>query len=386
MIVPYSTDAPLYHYPITTVSLIVINIVVFFATVSGSIPDADQLVLEFGNGIIPWQWITSMFLHAGIMHLVGNMIFLWSFGLVVEGKVGSLAFLGLYLGLGAAQAAIVQTLMLFSEGGALGASGAIFAVLALVVIFAPVNSFDCFLLILFRAFTFELPILSFGFFYVFWNLIFFAVQGGQMSSEALHLIGFLVGAPVGFFLLTRGYVDCEGYDIISHFQNKEGKRSTIGKAERRRRKKATRQKELAAEPEVTPDQVRELIGSQIDAAIEANNISVAVALEKKLAAAVPGAGWKQEQLGRAVSRLIKQKDYTQAEPLLLEHLERFEKHRFEMQVYLLKIWLKAGRPRHALRFLRAANTAMMSEEQNSQLAKLARVAKKQIADGVLEVE
>lgn len=386
MIVPFSTDAPLYHYPITTVSLIVVNVGVFFATISGSVPNVDTLLLQFGEGIIPWQWVTSMFLHGGIMHLIGNMIFLWSFGLVVEGKVGSLAFLGLYLGLGAAQAAVVQTLMLFSEGGALGASGAIFAVLALVVIFAPVNSFDCFVLFVFRVFTFELPILSFGIFYVFWNLIFFAVQGGQMSSEALHLIGFLVGAPVGFFLLTRGYVDCEGYDIISHFQSKEGKESTVGKAERKRRKKAARQKELAGEPEVTPDQVRQLIGSQIDAAIAAGNIPVAVALEKKLAASVPGAGWQQEQLGRAISLLIKQKDYVQAEPLLLEHVERHEKHRFEMQVYLLKIWLKAGRPRHALRFLRAANTAMMSEEQNSQLAKLARIAKKQVAEGVLEVE
>ncbi|GAB5401942.1 MAG: hypothetical protein Aurels2KO_01730 [Aureliella sp.] len=385
MIVPYSTDAPLYHYPITTVSLIVINCLVFGYELTATREDIEPLILQFGQGWIPWQWVSSMFLHGGPMHLIGNMIFLWAFGLVVEGKVGSLVFAGLYLGLGIAQAAVTQTLMLFAEdGGALGASGAIFAVLALVVVFAPVNSFDCFLLILFRAFTFEMPILAFGFFYFAWNAFFFFVGGATMSSEALHLIGFFLGAPVGLFLVTRGYVDCEGFDIVSHLSNQEGKRSTVGKKHRKARRKAEKSKEQETAP--SAEQIQALISSQIDNAIDEGNVPVAVALEKKLASAVPGAGWKREQLGRAVSLSLKQKDFAQAEPLLLEHVDRFEQHRFEMQVYLLKIWLKGGRPRHALRFIQAANGAMMSDEQNAQLAKLARIAKKQIADGVLEVE
>ncbi len=385
MIVPYSTDAPIYYYPITTATLIVANCLVFAYELTITPEQLEPLILQFGQGWIPWQWVSSMFLHGGPMHLIGNMIFLWSFGLVVEGKVGSLSFAGLYLGLGVAQAAVTQTIMLFAEdGGALGASGAIFAVLALVVIFAPVNSFECFLMIAFRVFTFEMPILAFGFFYFALNAVFFFVGGASMSSEALHLIGFFLGVPVGLFLVIRGYVDCEGFDIISHLTSQEGKRSKVGKKHRRARRKAEKAKDEETAP--SAEQIQTLISSQIDEAIDQSNIAVAVALEKKLAAAVPGAGWKREQLGRAVSLLLKQKDYAQAEPLLIEHIDRFEQHRFEMQIYLLKIWLKGGRPRHALRFIQAANSAMMSEEQNAQLAKLVRIAKKQIADGVLEVK
>ena len=50
-----------------------------------------------GDGIHPLQWLTNIFLHAGFFHLVGNMIFLWTFGFVVEGKLGWLPFTALYL-------------------------------------------------------------------------------------------------------------------------------------------------------------------------------------------------------------------------------------------------------------------------------------------------
>ncbi len=57
------------------------------------------------------------------MHLVGNMFFLWGFGLVVEGKLGWWRFLLLYLTIGAIYSVIIQTSMLgATEGGALGAS------------------------------------------------------------------------------------------------------------------------------------------------------------------------------------------------------------------------------------------------------------------------
>lgn len=65
-----------------------------------------------------------------------------------------------------------------------------------------------------------------------------------MSSEALHLAGFAVGIPVGLYMLTRGYVDCEGFDIISHFQDQKGRDSKVGKKhlESRQRSKVKKQK------------------------------------------------------------------------------------------------------------------------------------------------
>ena len=64
----------------------------------------NQLMLQYGT-FKPWQWITSNFMHAGFMHLLGNMFCLWGFGLVVEGKIGWWRFLLVYLGIGITQCA-----------------------------------------------------------------------------------------------------------------------------------------------------------------------------------------------------------------------------------------------------------------------------------------
>ena len=97
----------------------------------------NQLILQYGT-FKPWQWITSNFMHAGIMHLLGNMFCLWGFGLVVEGKIGWWRFLLVYLGIGITQCGLEQTLMLFAdEGGSLGASAIIYGLMAMCMVWAP---------------------------------------------------------------------------------------------------------------------------------------------------------------------------------------------------------------------------------------------------------
>ena len=106
--------APIYHFPFATIGLIVVNAAAFGTTIAHEHP--EEWMLAFGQGLHPVQWITSAFLHADIMHLVGNMIFLWAFGLVIEGKLGWWRFLIVYLGLAAFESAVVQLCMLGGEG------------------------------------------------------------------------------------------------------------------------------------------------------------------------------------------------------------------------------------------------------------------------------
>ena len=134
MIIPYNTDAPLYHRPVATVGLIAANTLVFLGLLGRE--DIEPWMLSFGNGLHPVEWITSLFLHAGFGHLLGNMLFLWVFGLVIEGKLGWWRFLLVYLGLGAFESAVTQVSMLHETGYALGASGAIFGILAMSLIWA----------------------------------------------------------------------------------------------------------------------------------------------------------------------------------------------------------------------------------------------------------
>jgi membrane associated rhomboid family serine protease len=79
--------------------------------------------------IDPWRMLSSAFLHGGLMHLLGNMIFLGALGLLVEGSLGPLRFTGLYL-LGALGSSAVSLAWRWGEaGGGLGASGAIAALM-----------------------------------------------------------------------------------------------------------------------------------------------------------------------------------------------------------------------------------------------------------------
>jgi membrane associated rhomboid family serine protease len=123
--VPYATDAPIYHWPYATVGLIAVNTVVglliwpvlWFA--EGDDPRLILLglfVLQYGF-FNPVAWITSNYLHADPIHLVGNMVLLWAFGIIVEGKIGWWRFLLLYNAIGFFQCGLEQVLTMgFDEG------------------------------------------------------------------------------------------------------------------------------------------------------------------------------------------------------------------------------------------------------------------------------
>ncbi|MGE3314732.1 MAG: rhomboid family intramembrane serine protease, partial [Planctomycetaceae bacterium] len=112
MLIPLNTDAPVYHYPYATLGLMLINCAVFALTGTGDVENhfTQQLVVHFGEGLRPHEWLTSLFVHFGYLHLIGNMIFLWGFGLVVEGKLGWWKYLLVYLAVGATVSFIAQTL------------------------------------------------------------------------------------------------------------------------------------------------------------------------------------------------------------------------------------------------------------------------------------
>ena len=214
MLVPYSTDAPVYHWPFTTVVLIALNILVFVAEIFAPSP-TDPLWLKFGEGYHPAQWITCNFQHGGIIHLLSNMIFLWLFGLIVEGKLGWYKTLFIYLGIGVLHAAIVQTLMLGSEGQACGASAVIFGFMAICLVWAPENCIQCVFFLFIIPIFFEVRVFVLVAIFLalqVWDLI---NTNMAMSSELLHVILAAIGFPVAIWMLKKGQVDCENWDVFS---------------------------------------------------------------------------------------------------------------------------------------------------------------------------
>ncbi|WP_424974315.1 rhomboid family intramembrane serine protease [Dinoroseobacter sp. S124A] len=135
---PIRDHNPSERTPYVTLALIAINVVIFLSyfPILGDARASTQVFLTWG--LVPAELssgggvaniFTSMFLHGGIMHLLGNMLFLWVFGDNLEDELGHGTFLGFYLlsGMGAGLAQVISAPN--SPIPMVGASGAIAGVL-----------------------------------------------------------------------------------------------------------------------------------------------------------------------------------------------------------------------------------------------------------------
>lgn len=246
LLFPYRTDAPIYHFPYVTIGLIVVNALAFIAMLGSSESRISQYILEYGEGLKPLQWITSNFVHGSILHLVGNMVALWAFGLLVEGKVGPFVFLPMYLGIGFVQCGAEQVIMSSSSsGGSFGASAIIFALMAIALVWSPKNEVSVGGLLLIRPIHFDAPILAFAGVMFLWEIGMVWLVGFTVSTAMLHMSGAIIGLIVGIAFLKLGWVDCEGWDLFAVMAGEEGKRRSTRKRTKRKKKKKITPENLA---------------------------------------------------------------------------------------------------------------------------------------------
>ena len=193
--------------PVVVVWLVLINLVVFVWQFFVS-PDVDQVVYNYGfrpvdfwsNPAAEWPALfTSMFMHGGLLHLLGNLWFLWVFGDNIEDEMGRGRFLIFYLAGGVA-AALTHSLF---DGATnvpmIGASGAISAVLGAYILLHP------------RAIILSLigwiPIPVPAFIYLgYWALIQFVQSAAGVEGVAFwaHIGGFIFGMLFARRFLHQG--------------------------------------------------------------------------------------------------------------------------------------------------------------------------------------
>lgn len=157
--------------------------------------------------------LTSMFMHGGLAHIFGNMLFLWIFGDNLEDRLGHLRYLGFYLvcGVLASLAHVFSTVALSSNASSLlvpslGASGAISGVLGGYVLLFPRNRVN---VILFRFLTTVPAYVALGLWFAFQFISGLGMLGGGAQeggvAYAAHIGGFIAGlALVKFFAIGRG--------------------------------------------------------------------------------------------------------------------------------------------------------------------------------------
>jgi len=200
------------HFPLFSYGFIALNVAIFLFQVNLPPGQLNAFINDYGS--IPAETIegqdlftlfTSMFLHGGWMHLIGNMLFLWVFADNIEATIGNFRFLIFYiLGGLAAHAAHIY----FNWGSpvpTVGASGAIAAVMGAYLVMFPASRVR----MLFFIFTFRIPAFVFLGFWIWqqWMSGTAALQIETAQSQGVawwaHIGGFAFGLVMGIFYRMR---------------------------------------------------------------------------------------------------------------------------------------------------------------------------------------
>ena len=206
-------------YPVVNTIFIVLNILVFLYQFSLG-RQMEAFIYEFGltpvrffaglqnnffGAIIPL--FSSMFLHGGWLHLIGNMWFLYIFGDNVEDRVGKPGYVVFYLLCGVGSALTQAMLQSGSNIPMVGASGAIAGVLGAYFLLYPHSRVLTLVPIFIFLQVMEIPAVVFLFFWFIWQFI----QGGLAATSPAqggvawwaHIGGFIVGFVLIFFFKKR---------------------------------------------------------------------------------------------------------------------------------------------------------------------------------------
>lgn len=248
MFIPIGTDRRTHRPTLMTYWIIGVTVTIFVVTwlMQSRWPEAyKEYILPLyafsnHNWSNWWGLLTYQFLHAGWMHLLGNMLFLWVFGPAVEDRFRRIGFLGFYL-VGGIVAACAHGLFERTPAGSaliggvvveygsvippvIGASGAVAAVTGAFLVLFPLTQIRILLFFIligvisipswwFIAFAIARDLVFTGFFY-----------GADNVARIAHLGGYVYGAGIALTLLLTGVIPREMYDLLA-----------IGKRAKRRR-------------------------------------------------------------------------------------------------------------------------------------------------------
>ena len=201
MLFPYKDDNPRILVPYVTYVIISINVLIFvFQLNMGMVSSAAEREFIYRFGFIPANFsiitvFTSMFLHGGISHIMGNMWFLWVFGDNVEGVLGHVKFAVFYIICGLAATMSQLFVDPSSTIPMVGASGAIAGVLGMYMIRFPHARVHVFAFIIIFFTTFRIPamfVLGFWFF--------------NQLTNGLGSLGFDTTGGVAWFAHIGGFI------------------------------------------------------------------------------------------------------------------------------------------------------------------------------------
>jgi membrane associated rhomboid family serine protease len=221
-VLPINRDSDVANTPRAVIALIAINCVVFLISFASGSP----AVIFKQYGFTPTHpqlmtLFTAMFLHAGWIHLLGNMWFLWMFGKDVENSIGMWLFTGVYLLCGVGGGLLHLGFNIKSAMPCVGASGAISGIMGCFFVLFPKADFD--LAIYFGWFRIKTiqthTTAAIGAWIGEQVLLGLLTQAVKFSSVGFwaHIGGFAVGIAAGFCFKHFVELDPDGVPVTRHW-------------------------------------------------------------------------------------------------------------------------------------------------------------------------
>ena len=207
--IPYKDDNPTYRLPYVTIGIIISNILIFLLEII-SPPGMEKTVYAYGavpqyiltfekfQPIHPAVTVfTAMFMHGGVFHLGGNMLYLWIFGNNIEDKLGHLRFIIFYIFCGITAAYSHALIDPHSLTPMIGASGAISGILGAYLLLFPRTGVYTLIFLGFFVQVVKIPALIVIGFWAIVQFINGLVSTGLVKQGGVawfaHIGGFLIG-------------------------------------------------------------------------------------------------------------------------------------------------------------------------------------------------
>ncbi|MBL9120209.1 MAG: rhomboid family intramembrane serine protease [Phycisphaerae bacterium] len=199
LLIPIAVDVPMARWPWMNWAIIALTIIF--------LPIADAGDSNIGAWCVAGgeHWLGHLLhplAHLDVIHLFGNMLFLWVFGNAICAKIGNLPYLAVYF-VGALLGSLITSVLNPTPG--IGASGAINTVVGFFLAWYALNDVRMFLLLIIRPITFELA--------AYWVILMWlafdvwgALGGDGFVDYVAHVMGFLLGFGAAIALLKLGWV------------------------------------------------------------------------------------------------------------------------------------------------------------------------------------
>jgi membrane associated rhomboid family serine protease len=212
-LIPYKIETLYQRHPFSNWLIIAACIAAYAAQAMEAIPEniLAAMVLQDWN---PVGLAGHIFLHADLLHLLGNMLFLWVFGNAICSNTSNFIYPILFILLGVTAA---QIHLLMDGSPAVGASGAINGIIGLTLAMYPINRVHVFWILGFRGGDTDFPVWGLA---TFWFV--FDLMGVVLSSEGVaywaHIGGLIGGIGMGLIALHFKWVELTEFDNRSLLQ------------------------------------------------------------------------------------------------------------------------------------------------------------------------